>query len=66
MLKRRLEARSSTHEEKRQVKLELSEVKISFPIVSHLIFFSCSQLRRLESDVKKQHRSNQIFYHKKF
>jgi len=38
MLRRRLEARSSLFEEKRQVRLELREVKNSLSFFSHLSF----------------------------
>ena len=53
MLRRRLEARSSLFEEKRQVRLELREVK-SFPFFSSNFLFS--QIRRLESDALKANR----------
>ncbi len=55
MLRRRLEARSSLFEEKRQVRFELREVKTPLPsLLLHPFFFL--QIRRLESDAIKQHR----------
>ncbi len=54
MLRRRLEARSSLFEEKRQVRLELREVNpFPFPLTTHCFLL---QIRRLESDAIKQHR----------
>ena len=57
MLRRRLEARTSLFEEKRQVKLELREVrqKRHHHAIIYTFSFS-SQIRRLESDATKQYR----------